>query len=513
MKTRLARIILHERSERARRASTFPMTTQVKVLRSLLNRAKSTKAGRRYNFASMISLDDVALLHDFRSRVPAVEYEDIRRDVMRMVMGEKDVLWRGVCRNFAQSSGTSGGKSKYIPITHDSLYRCHYSGASASVAFYLDSNRKSRLFSGKAFILGGSFANTVGNLPAGVKVGDLSATLIDSINPIANLFRVPDKKTALLSDWTKKLPLLVEESSKSDVTNLSGVPSWFMTVLKEILQSTGKKSIREVWRNLEVFFHGGIGFDPYREEYQRIIGSPGILYFETYNASEGFFATQNQLDNDGLLLLLDNDVFFEFIPIGDYDAEPVFAWEVQTDKVYEMIITSSNGLWRYRIGDTVRIVGTDPLKIRIAGRTKTYINAFGEELMEENAEKAIEAVCRDLECAVDNYTAAPVFASRGRRGRHQWLIEWEIAPQNTAEFARKLDSALRELNSDYDAKRTGDIFLDLPEIISLPTGTFNDWLMTMGNGKLGGQRKIPRLCNDRHIADKILTMIRFESDR
>lgn len=475
---------------------------QLKVLRSLLRRAAGCEVGGRYAFASLAKMENP--YGEFSRRVPTCDYEKIRGDVMRMVRGERSVLWPGVCRDFAQSSGTSGGKSKYIPITADNLSRCHYKGAADSVAHYLRSNPRSRLFSGKGMILGGSFANELELDPKKVKVGDLSATLISKINPFINLFRVPDKRTALLPDWSVKLPALVAAAKDAHVTNMSGVPSWFLTVAKEIVKARGVTTLSEAWPDLEVFFHGGISFEPYREEYGRLTDAERMHYVENYNASEGFFAVQNDPEDKSMLLTIDNDIFYEFIPLEDPDHEPLPMWDLQRGEVYEMLISSSNGLWRYRTGDTVRVYGTSPVKIRVAGRTKCFINAFGEELMEENAERAIAEVCGQTGASIVNYTVAPVFAEGDRRGRHQWLVEWNRKPEDKRDFAMKLDMELRKLNSDYDAKRSHTIFLDPPEIVDVPAGVFDNWLLSVGNGKLGGQRKIPRLSNDRSIADFIL---------
>lgn len=502
--TPIARPYFVHLAERTDRWASASEDIQRGVLRSLLKRAAGCKIGLKYDLASMLKAPNPYTL--FRERIPTHQYEDIRADVMRMVRGERDVLWRGICRSFAQSSGTSGGKSKYIPITSESLQRCHFKGAADSVAHYLRHNPRSHLFGGKAMILGGSFANEL-DLPRGVDVGDLSATLIKRINPVVNLFRIPDKRTALLADWSEKLPALVAAAKDADITNMSGVPSWFLTVSREIVKAKGASTLSEVWPNLEVFFHGGISFEPYREEYRRLVGSDKMNYLENYNASEGFFAVQNDPADASMLLTIDNDIFYEFIPVDQPESEPVPLWELQAGRVYEMLVTSSNGLWRYRIGDTVRVDSTSPVKIRVAGRTKSFINAFGEELMEENAERAMADACRLTGSALDNYTAAPLFAANGRKGRHQWLVEWISEPKDTNEFAALLDRRLRELNSDYDAKRTGDIFLDPLEIISIPDGTFDRWFSMSGSGKVGGQRKIPRLCNTRRIADQILDLI------
>lgn len=477
---------------------------QLDQLRSLLLRASSCEVGRRYGFSEFAGMKNP--YGEFCRRVPLGDYEIIRGDVMRMIRGEKDVLWRGVCRNYAQSSGTSGGRSKYIPITRDNLYKCHYKGATDSVAHYLRSNSHSRLFSGKGMILGGSFANELNLNTGNVKVGDLSATLINRINPLMNFFRVPDKRIALLSDWSEKLPALVSAAKNANITNMSGVPSWFLTVAKEIVKARGVDTLSEAWQNLEVFFHGGISFEPYREEYNRLTDPSKMHYVENYNASEGFFAVQNDPEDRSMLLTIDNDIFYEFIPVNNPGSFPLPIWDLQKNEVYELLISSSNGLWRYHTGDTVRVCETSPVKICVAGRTKCFINAFGEELMEENAERAVAQVCKQTDVSIVNYTVAPVFAEGDRRGRHQWLVEWERKPEDINDFAMRLDSELRKLNSDYDAKRSKNIFLDLPEIVSVPKGVFDRWLHSVGNGKLGGQRKIPRLSNNRKIAEEVLAL-------
>lgn len=479
---------------------------QRNLLLNNIRRTAATDFGKLHHFEEMAASPDVYAA--YAREVPTVHYEDIRRTVMRMMKGQGDVLWKGQCRDYAQSSGTSGGKSKYIPITPDSLKGNHYRGGEDAVAHYLNNNPRSRMFAGKGFILGGSFSNTL-NIEAGkVHVGDLSATLINRITPLAELVRVPDKKTALLSDWSQKLPALVEKASKENVTNISGVPSWFLTVLRKILEHKRATTLAQVWPGLEVFFHGGISFEPYRDEYAELTKGLDMHFLETYNASEGFFAVQNDPDDKAMLLIIDRDVFYEFIPVVDPDAKPIPAWEVQPGKTYELVISSSNGLWRYRLGDTVRVESVNPVKIRIAGRTGAFINAFGEELMEDNAERAMAAACHKHGAGIINYTAAPVYAKKGKKGRHQWLIEWETPPRDIQSFISTLDSELRNLNSDYDAKRSDDIFLAPLEIVTARHGLFDEWLKHAGNHKLGGQRKVPRLSNSRDLMEKLLEMNR-----
>lgn len=478
---------------------------QRKVLHQNLQKAASTRIGQNYGFADILNSSDI--YQSFSQTIPIVHYEDIRPEIMRMVKGEENVLWPGICRDFAQSSGTSGGKSKYLPITPQSLRGNHYRGGEDAVAHYINTHPHSKLFSGKGFILGGSFANTLGIKGGNVHIGDLSATLINKITPLAELLRVPDKKTALQPDWNIKLPALVQKASNEYITNISGVPSWFLTVLRNILEHKKATSLASVWPGLEVFFHGGISFEPYRDEYKEITKGLDMHYLETYNASEGFFAVQNDPDDKAMLLIIDRDVFYEFIPVTSPDSAPIPLWEVVPGKTYEMVVSSSNGLWRYRLGDTVRIESTNPVKIRIAGRTGAFINAFGEELMEDNAERAIATACHLTGANIKNYTAAPIYTKGNNKGRHQWLIEWDKAPVDINTFARRLDLELRKLNSDYDAKRSGNIFLAAPQIVSARPGLFDEWLKTAGNHKLGGQRKVPRLSNNRDLMDHLLQIM------
>ncbi len=455
----------------------------------------------------------VSSYEDYRHVVPRpVPYEDLRQPVMRMIAGEKNVLWPGVTRNFAQSSGTADGRSKFIPVTAESFSRTHYRGARHSVAHYLDNVSGSRIFDGSAFVLGGSFANEL-VLKPGVKVGDLSANLISRMPRLAEMVRVPRREIALMADWHRKLPALVEASAgRKDITNISGVPSWFLTVIKEVIGKMGCDSIHDVWPRLEVFFHGGIAFGPYREQYARLTDASRMHYLENYNASEGFIAVQSDLSDSSLLMLLDAGQFFEFIPVSqalDDDPEILPAWQVEQGATYALLVSGVNGLWRYPIGDTVKIESTDPLKISVVGRTKHFINAFGEELMVHNADAAIEATCKSLRCEIANYTAAPVYADTHHHGRHQWLIEFFRTPESIDEFGRVLDRELQRVNSDYQAKRTGGLFLDPPEIVEARRGLFDDWLAS--TGKLGGQRKVPRLANDRHFIEPMLEMNRLKT--
>lgn len=499
--TSLLRPIFMKRIKESGNFEKYEDEIQFAQLKKLLKSAAETEYGKRYGFKQICSYND------YRSQVPLVRYEDIRDYVMRMLKGEKDILWHGVVKNYAQSSGTSDGKSKYIPITQEGFRHCHYQGTFDTVAHYLNLNPDSRVFDGKAFILGGSFANEIhpGN---NVKVGDLSANLIDNMNPLANLVRIPSKQIALLEDWSVKLPALAEASLNQNVTNISGVPSWFLSVIKEVLKRKGVDNIHDVWPNLEVFFHGGISFRPYREQYNAITDCCKMHYLETYNASEGFFAVQTSWDSPGMMLIPDSGIFYEFIPLSETDKEfpeTVAIDGVEKGKTYELVISSSNGLWRYRLGDTVRIEQTYPVKITIAGRTKHFINAFGEELMVYNADEALERTLKECGGAIANYTVAPVFATRTSKGRHEWLIEFEQMPDNMEQFAETLDRHLKEANSDYEAKRFQNLFIDRLTIVTARHGIFDEWLKNRG-GKLGGQRKIPRLSNDRTIMEELLKL-------
>lgn len=495
--TKIIRPYFLKRVRQFSQASTCVEATQRRVLQQLIASARGTLWGQTHSYDSINSYET------FIRNVAVTPYEEIRPLVMRMIAGERDILWPGRTLRFAQSSGTSDGKSKYIPITADSLKLNHYRGGADVVCHYLNLYPDSQMFGGKNFILGGSFANEL-NLPTGsrVKVGDLSANLIEAINPIANLARIPSKKIALMANWHEKLPALVNAALHADVRSISGVPSWFLTVLTQTLEAAGATEIHQVWPNLEVFFHGGISFVPYREQYNRIIDPARMRYLETYNASEGFFAVQDTRESSAMALIIDAGVFYEFIPLDDPTAAPLPAWEVEQGKIYALLITSCNGLWRYPIGDTVKIESTSPLRITIAGRTKHYINAFGEEVMVHNTDAALAKACAAHSCHVANYTVAPVYTAEGQRGHHQWLIEFSQQPADINAFAQTLDRFLTEENSDYQAKRSGDIFLAQLTITEATTGLFDRWLES--TGKLGGQRKVPRLSNDRRIIEAML---------
>ena len=497
--TRIIRPFFNARLKAIGRYETEAKDIQLGVLARLLADAAGTQWAAAHRYAPGMDYDR------FAERTPISTYDDFKDDIDRMRRGEADVLCKGRVKWYAKSSGTTNDKSKFIPVSARYLRDTHYAGGTDAVALYLRNNPKSRLFDGRALILGGSHAPNY-NLPHSL-VGDLSSILIENINPLVNLVRTPSKKVALLSDFEEKRDRIAAVASRQNVTNLSGVPSWMMAVLNRVIELTGKP-ICEVWPNLEVFFHGGVAFTPYREQYRRLIANPGMHYMETYNASEGFFGLQDDPADPAMLLMIDYGVFYEFVPLEDVgmpEAQAVPLWEVETGRNYAMVITTTGGLWRYMIGDTVRFTQTDPYKFVITGRTKSFINAFGEELIVDNAERGLQAACAATGAQVKDYTAAPVFMNDRGSCRHQWLIEFDRPPQSLEPFAEKLDQALQTLNSDYEAKRYKNLTLQRLEVIAAPKGLFDLWLKS--KGKLGGQHKVPRLCNDRRIMDEVLGMM------
>lgn len=468
------------------------------VFRKLINSASNTEWGKKHNYASIKSYSDF-------SKVPVQTYEEVKGYIDRMRHGEENLLWPGRVRWYAKSSGTTNDKSKFIPVSADGLKNIHYRGGTDAVALYLGINPESRFFSGKGLILGGSHSPNY-NLKDSL-VGDLSAILIQNVNPLVNLIRVPSKEIALLSEFEEKVERIASSTIHKNVTNISGVPSWMLAVIKRILEKTGAKTLDEVWPNLEVFFHGGVCFTPYREQYKSLIKSDKMHYMETYNASEGFFGLQNDLTDPAMMLMIDYDVFYEFIPLEELENENptiVPLWGVEVGRNYAIVISTSCGLWRYILGDTVKFTQKDPYKFIISGRTKHFINAFGEELMVDNAEKGLQIACRETGAQVLEYSAAPVFMDANAKCRHQWLIEFSKMPDSIEKFRDILDKSLQEINSDYEAKRHKDITLQKLEIIVARPNLFHDWLKQ--KGKLGGQHKVPRLSNNRDHIDEMLSL-------
>lgn len=497
--THIIRPVLLQRLKKLDAYANKAQDIQMHVLQRLLQKAGNTEWGIKHNYAHIKSYEQ------FTAHTPVNTYEELKGYIDRMRQGEKDVLWPGQVKWYAKSSGTTNDKSKFIPVSKDGLKDTHYAGGTDAVVWYLRNNPKSRLFDGRALILGGSHAPNY-NLKDSL-VGDLSAILIENINPLVNLVRVPQKSTALLSDFEIKRDRIAHEALHKNVTNISGVPSWMLSVLNRVLEISGAEHLQDVWPNLEVFFHGGVAFTPYREQYRRIITKPDMNYMETYNASEGFFGLQDLPTDPAMSLMLDYGVFYEFIPMDEFENEnPTVLplWDIEVGKNYAILISTSSGLWRYMIGDTIRFTQKDPYKFIITGRTKFFINAFGEELIVDNAEKGLAEACRMTGAEVLEYTAAPVFMDENGKCRHQWLIEFSKKPEDTNRFAQLLDEALQKTNSDYEAKRYKDITLQSLEIIEARKGVFNDWLKS--KGKLGGQHKVPRLSNKREYIEQILEM-------
>ena len=497
--TSIIRPILERRYRQIERYATEAEALQRSVLDRLLKAGRATEWGRRHHFDSVHSYEQ------FAAATRVTTYDDLKTDIDRMRHGEKGILWPDQVRWYAKSSGTTSDKSKFIPVSQQGLRDIHYAGGRDAVVLYLHNNPQSRFFDGRGLILGGSHSPNYNNHHS--LVGDLSAILIENINPLLNYLRIPSKKTALLSDFELKRNRIAHEALHRDVTNLSGVPSWMLSVLTRVMELSGKESLLDVWPNLEVFFHGGVAFTPYREQYHRLIPSNQMHYEETYNASEGFFGIQSEPADPALLLMIDYGIFYEFIPLDELEKERptvVPLWGIQPGKNYAMVITTTNGLWRYLIGDTVRFTSTNPYKFIITGRTKVFINAFGEELIVDNAEHGLQEACRQTGAELLEYTAAPIFMDEHGHCRHQWLIEFSRPPADAEAFADILDRALQQQNSDYEAKRFKDITLQRLQLITARPGLFNDWLRSQG--KLGGQHKVPRLSNTRDFIEQMLTL-------
>ncbi|MGN1256891.1 MAG: GH3 auxin-responsive promoter family protein [Bacteroidaceae bacterium] len=497
--TGLVRPFFNPRLRQLALYSTQARELQMRVLKRLLLKASDTEWGHVHGYSEQMSYDE------FTAHTPVSSYEELKGYIDRMRHGERDILWPGRVKFYAKSSGTTSDKSKFIPVSKDGLHDTHYAGGRDAVAWYLSRHPESRLFDGKALILGGSHAPNY-NLPHSL-VGDLSAILIENINPLVNLVRVPSKQTALLSDFEEKRVRIAREALHANVTNLSGVPSWMLSVLLQVLEQAEASTLEQVWPNLEVFFHGGVAFTPYREQYRKLIAKSGMNYMETYNASEGFFGLQDDPSDPSMSLMLDYGVFYEFIPMDQLDSpnpDVLPLWEVETGRNYAMVISTSSGLWRYMIGDTVRFTSCHPYKFVITGRTKFFINAFGEELIVDNAEKGLAEACAATGAQVLEYTAAPVYMDEQGKCRHQWLVEFSQEPADLDEFARLLDEALQHINSDYEAKRYKDITLQPLQMLKARPGVFHEWLKS--KGKLGGQHKVPRLSNKRDTIEEILIL-------
>jgi hypothetical protein len=492
--------IFDDRIKAIDRLRKSPNVMQEIIFLSLIKSGKTTEYGKKYNFKGIRNIED------FRKNVPVSDYSVLQPYIRRMRDGENNVLWNTPVRWFAKSSGTTSSKSKFIPVSYECLHDCHFSGSKDVTLQYLINNPDSKLLSGKSLTLGGS--RKIDEFNSKVKTGDLSAILIHNSPWYAELTRTPSKKISLIPDFDEKTNAIAKYSSNQNVISFAGVPSWNLVLMNRILEYTGKEHLMELWPNLEVFFHGGVAFGPYIEQFKRIIPSEKMCYMETYNASEGFFAFQDSPTDDSMLLLANNNIFFEFMPVSEAGKpfpKTYSISEVSTGTNYAMIISTNAGLWRYLIGDTVKFTSLFPHKIKITGRTAHYINVFGEELIVGNAEDALHQACSKTNAIVSEYTVAPIFMSEMSNGAHEWLVEFDTLPQNIDSFANILDKFLCEVNSDYEAKRYHNITLSRLKLTVLPNGTFIKWMKS--KGKLGGQNKIPRLYNSREYADQLLRIV------
>ncbi len=475
----------------------YPYDVQKDQLFGLINKAKDTSWGKKYDF------DSIKSIKTFQERLPLQYYEDVKPQIDLLRKGEKNVLWPEDIKWFAKSSGTTSEKSKFIPVSKESLETCHFRGGKDILALYTYNNPDTKIFKGKGLTLGGS--HKIDNFNNQSYYGDLSAILIQNLPFWAEFIKTPKQEIALMDKWEEKLEKMSEATLKENVTNIAGVPSWTLVLFKYLLEKTGKNNLLEIWPNLELFTHGGVSFVPYREQYKKLIPSENMKYMETYNASEGFFGIQDDPSRDDMLLMLDYGIFYEFIPLedlGNKDAVPLTVENVELNKNYAIVITTNSGLWRYIIGDTITFTSLFPHKIKISGRTKHYINAFGEEIIIDNAEKALKIACEKTGAEIRDYSAGPVFMGEKQSGTHEWLIEFEKEPKNLEEFTYFLDEGLKQVNSDYEAKRYKNITLILPIVRCMKEGVFYQWLKN--KGKLGGQNKVPRLSNDRKIIEQLL---------
>lgn len=473
-----------------------PVASQREVLQDLVTSAQYTEFGRKYNFSSLFST------RDFKKAVPIHEYDDLKPYIQRMMEGEENILWNTPIQWFAKSSGTTSDKSKFIPVSEESLEDCHYKGAKDTLTMYYNFNPDSDLLTGKGLVIGGS--HTIHQVNEEMHYGDLSAVLLQNSPLWGQWIRTPELSIALMDEWETKIEKLAEITIRENVTSISGVPTWTLVLFKRILEITGKNSIAEVWPSLELYLHGGVSFTPYREQFRKLIGKD-IHYIDNYNASEGFFAAQDRPGEEGMLLYVDHGIFMEFMPVEEYgkkDPQTIGLNKVETGKNYALVISTNGGLWRYLLGDTIQFTTLRPFRIKVSGRLKHFINAFGEEVIVDNTDKAVSIACQKTGAIVNDYTAAPVYFSELENGAHEWLIEFEKAPADMDHFTDELDKALQSINSDYEAKRHKNIALRKPVVHIIAKGLFNEWLKS--KGKLGGQHKVPRLSNDRTFLEEML---------
>jgi hypothetical protein len=472
-----------------------PVAAQREVLQDLVTSAQYTEFGRKHNFSKLFSIKE------FKKQVPIHEYDDLKPYILRMMEGEENILWNTPISWFAKSSGTTSDKSKFIPISQESLTDTHFKASKDVLTNYYNHYPESDLLTGKSLVVGGS--HQINQVNEDIHYGDLSAVLLQNTPFWGSWLKTPELSIALLDEWESKIEKLAESTINENVTSLAGVPTWTIVLLKRILEISGKQTIKEVWPNLELYVHGGVSFIPYRDQLNKLIGAP-INYLEIYNASEGFFSAQDELNDDGMLLFTDHGIFYEFMPIGEYgkkNPHTIGLKEVELNTNYAMVITTNGGLWRYLLGDTIQFTSVAPYKIKVSGRLKHYMNAFGEEVIVDNTDKAITIASERTGAIVNDYTAAPVYFSNDNNGAHEWLIEFDKEPTDIEGFTYELDNALKSVNSDYEAKRYKNIALRMPIMNVLPKGTFLKWLRS--KGKMGGQHKVPRLSNDRTLLESI----------
>lgn len=492
--SRLARLRLGQIEE----WSTHPIEAQRQVLQGLITAAQYTEFGRKYGFNQLFTVKH------FKQAVPVQEYDDLKPYIKRMMEGEENILWNTPVQWFAKSSGTTSDKSKFIPISKESLVECHFQAAKDVLTMYYKFNPESDLLTGKGLVIGGS--HQINQLNEEISYGDLSAVLLQNTPFWGQWLRTPELSIALMDEWEGKIEQLAQSTIQENVTSISGVPTWTLVLIKRILEITGKKNLKEVWPNFELYIHGGVSFVPYRDQFKKLIGE-GVNYLEIYNASEGFFAAQDNPEEEGMLLFTQNGIFYEFMPIEEYGKKyplTIGLKDVELNKNYALVISTNGGLWRNIIGDTIQFTSLDPYRIKVSGRLKHYINAFGEEIIVDNSDKAVAIASEKTGAIVTDYTAAPVYFSDQHNGAHEWLIEFDKEPTDLNLFAFELDNALKTINSDYEAKRHKDIALRLPVLKKLPKGIFKAWLKS--KGKLGGQHKVPRLSNDRILINELLSL-------
>jgi hypothetical protein len=477
-----------------------PIDCQKQCFDNLIQSAAKTEWGKKYDYTHIKQYDT------FKQRIPVNDYNTLYPYIEQMIMGKKDVLWKGKTVWFSKSSGTSGSKSKYIPVSWDSLIACNYKGAKDTLTLYLNNRPHSKMFSGKCLSLSGSWRNFEMNTKA--YCGDISAILLNFIPQWGHFFRTPSKKIALMDNWNEKVEAFAQYTRTQNVTSIAGVPSWILIIIRRILELEKTENLSKVWRNIELFMHGGVNFTPYMPQYKMLIPHSNMYYQQVYNASEGYFAAQDVAEADDMLLFLDNGIFYEFIPLQEFGTENqsvLSLEEVKTNVNYAMLISTNAGLWRYVIGDVVRFTSCNPYRIVVTGRTTHFINAFGEELMADNTEKALIAACQKTNAIISEYTVAPVYLEEKTKAAHEWLIEFEQKPVNMNLFVETLDSSLMKLNSDYEAKRSNNMLLQSPIVQAVPQGTFLAWLSS--RERLGGQYKVTRLSNDRKIIEEIKQLI------